>query len=52
MVAKTTPLAAVPVGPMTTEKNPGQHQGISIVMDHTMKLVSKTEVISQISGKR
>ena len=41
VVAQTTPQVPAPVSPTTTGKNPGLHQGISTVMDHTMEQILK-----------
>ena len=58
MVAHTTPQVIAPVSPTTTGKNPGLHQGISTVMDHTMEQIPKIleypeemHEILQISGQ-
>ena len=41
VVAQTTPQVIAPVNLMTTERNPGLHQGIFTVMDHTMEQTPK-----------
>ena len=41
VVAHTTPQVIASVSPMTTEKNPGLHQGISTAMDHTTEQMPK-----------
>ena len=39
VVAKTTPQVTAPVSPVTTGKNPGQHQGTSTVLDYILEQV-------------
>ena len=58
VAAHTTPQEIAPAGPTTTGRNPGQHHGISTVMDHIMEQILKIweypeEIhgILQISGQ-